>query len=200
MGLPGWLTKKRVGSGLHSFLFGPKISSLGRVKTAGFWSGYQIFVCFAMSNYTLLGQTCWPFWSIFLFFIGLCQAPLVGLYLIPSFLGFSDPFYSSRRAILLCLLPVHHSSLKEGLWAHFGLYFLFLRDTFPFWSIVWAMFVCFILFWAFEVQPNCLFFAHALTHFLGQLGLFSSSGLWEWISKNGYQQRLKYSLHPQGLD
>ena len=124
----------------------------------------------------------------------------LGFILFLHFWAFQDPFYSSRRAILLCLVPVHHSSLKEGLWAHFGLYFLFSRDTFPSWSIVWAMFVCFLLFWAFEVRPNCFFFARALTHFLGQLGLFSSSGLWEWISKNGYQQRVKYSLHPQGLD
>ena len=200
MGLPGWLTKKRVGSELHCFLFGPKILSSGRVKTSGFWSSHQIIFCFA-----ILITPCWVglvgLFGLFSYFSLDCAGHhQLGFILFLHFWAFQDPFYSSRRAILLCLVPVHHSSLKEGLWAHFGLYFLFSRDTFPSWSIVWAMFVCFLLFWAFEVRPNCFFFARALTHFLGQLGLFSSSGLWEWISKNGYQQRVKYSLHPQGLD
>lgn len=123
----------------------------------------------------------------------------MGFILFLHFWAFQDPFYSSRMAILLWLLPVHHLSLKEGLWAHFGLYFLFSRDTFAFGPIAWAMFVCFLPFWALGVRPNCLFFDHALTHFLGQLGLFSSSDLWVWISKNRNQQRVKYSLHSFGL-
>lgn len=46
----GWPTKNSAGRRLACFLFGPKNSSLGQVKTSGFKSGQQILAHFAMSS------------------------------------------------------------------------------------------------------------------------------------------------------
>lgn len=138
----------------------------------------------SLPYYIMLGWTYWLLGSSPFFFIGFCWTTFVGPYLTLSLLGFSRPILLFEKGHST---PMHCPSLKEGPWAHFGLCFLFSTSILSFFAIAWATFVLFLTFWAPGAWPSDLFFAHTSTHSLGWLGLFSSLGLWAWISKNRYQ-------------
>ena len=142
----------------------------------------------SLPYYILLGWTYWLLVSSPFFFIGFFWATFVGSYLTLSLLGFSRPILLFKKGHST---PMHYPSLKEGLWAHFGLllllFFLFSTNILSFSAIAWATFVCFLTFRALGVWPSYLFFAHTPTHSWGWLGHFSSLDLWAWIRKNRYQ-------------
>ena len=84
--------------------------------------------------YTLLGWAYWPLGFSSFFF---CLILLGNLTLSYSFTfsAFQDPFYSSRRVILLWLPHIHCPSRKKSLWAQFGPYFLLFNGYSSSWAI-----------------------------------------------------------------
>ena len=105
----------------------------------------------SLPYYILLGWTYWLLVSSPFFFIGFFWATFVGSYLTLSLLGFSRPILLFKKGHST---PMHYPSLKEGLWAHFGLLLLLL-----FFSIF---------------NKYSFFFGHCLGH-ICVLSYFSSS-------------------------
>lgn len=83
----------------------------------------------SLPYYIMLGWTYWLLGSSLFFFIGFCWTTFVGPYLTLSLLGFSRPILLFEKGHST---PMHYPSLKEGPWAHFGLYFLFSTSILSF--------------------------------------------------------------------
>ena len=115
---------------------------------------------FSLPYYILLGWTYWLLVSYPFFFIGFFWA---------TFWAFQDPFYSSRRVILLlCITPLLKRAYEPTLgFFFFFFFFLFSTNILSFSAIAWATFVCFLTFRALGVWPSYLFFAHTPTHSWG---------------------------------